>query len=90
MSSDKQTNWINDEYCHCVPGEVITLQVPPTSVNIEIASSAPRKLELWKNFTLVLDHIVLPICEGYTSMNKDTTFTAVHGGPHFLPSKSET
>jgi len=63
------------------------LQVPPTSVNIEIISSDPKKLDLWKNFTLVPDHIVLPICEGCTKMNKDTTFTAVHGGLHFLPSK---
>jgi len=87
MPSDEQTQLIDYQCSHSNPGEVITLQVPPTSVNIEIISSDAKKIDLWKNFTLIPDHIVLPICEGYTHLNKDTTFTAVHGSPHFLPSK---
>jgi len=87
MASDEQTQWINQQYSHSHAGEVITLQNPPISVNIELTASDEATKKLWKDFTLVPDRIVLPICEGYTNLNKDTGLTPVHGGLHYLPSK---
>jgi len=72
MDSDEETIWINNQYCHPAPGQVITLEKPPASINIELTASDETTLELWKNFTLVQDQIVIPICEGFTNANKDT------------------
>jgi len=87
MASDEQTEWINQQYSHSASGEVITLQIPLISVNIELIACNEAKQQLWKDFSLVPGWIVLPICEGYTNSNNDTAFTAVHGGRHYKPSK---
>jgi len=87
LDSNELTEHINYLYQHGLPGDVITLENPPTSINIQLHANDNETLQLWKNFTLVTDQIVIPICEGMTSSNKETTYTPVHGGLDYLPSK---
>jgi len=87
LDSNELTEHINYQYQHALPGEILTLENPPTSINIQLHASNNETLQLWKNFTLVPDQIVIPICQGMTNSNKDTVYTPVHGGLDYLPSK---
>jgi len=87
LNSDELTEDFNYQYQHALPGEVITLEKPPASINIQLTISDEQTVQLWKDFTLIPDQIVIPICEGYTNSNKDTSYTPVHGGQHYKPSK---
>jgi len=46
MACDGQTKWLNQQYSHSATGEVITLQMPPVSVNIELIACNEAEQQL--------------------------------------------
>ena len=75
---------------NAVPGDVITLEHPPLSINVSIIGeeTSKQKIEAWEDLSLVPGEVVLPLIAKRCAKSwKEIRPTCIPGGTFYGPSK---
>ena len=73
---------------NATPGQVITLDTPPLSINVVLVDEEEgKRVAVWKNITLVQGRAVVPLIARRTTRRSDKSYIAIPGGLLFHPSR---